>query len=452
MGALAADPADAGPAEMFELENGLQVVVVPDHRAPVVTHMVWYRVGAADDPPGKSGLAHYVEHLMYKETARIPSGGFARMVTRLGGRHNALTSHDTTSYFQRIPKQHLPTMMELEAERMVNLRFDPQEVLTERSVIQEERRASVDASPIALLNEQMLAQLYQNHPYRRPVLGWAHEMAALTLEDAAAFYARHYAPNNAVLVVAGDVTASDVRALAEATYGRIPRNPNIEERSRPREPEHRAGRSLRLEDARAGETALMLRYYHAPRPAADERRDAEALQLLTHILGGDDTSRLYRNLVLDRRIALQAGADYQHGSRDSGRLSFLVLAAPDIDETAATRALDAVISDVLAQGVTADELKRAKRAAEIARIYALDSTEAQARQAGETVTNGRSLSLVEEIRTRLEAVTLADVARIAADYLQITRSVTGVLARPRTAIPASNVSTQTVSAGSPRGQ
>ena len=193
----------------FKLANGLRVVVVPDHRSPVVTHYVWYRAGSADEPSGVSGVAHFLEHLMFKSTDKIASGEFSRIVSRLGGQDNAFTTHDMTGYFQRISKDHLKKVMEMEADRMQNLRLTEKEVLTEREVILEERRTRTENNPSSILSEQMSASLYQNHPYRIPIIGWMHEMAKLSREDALAFYKEFYAPNNAIVVVAGDVSVED---------------------------------------------------------------------------------------------------------------------------------------------------------------------------------------------------------------------------------------------------
>ena len=261
---LAADHARAEQkAADFTLPNGMRVVVIPDHRLPVVTHMVWYRAGAADDPPGVSGIAHFLEHLMFKSTQRMKSGEFARTISRLGGRDNASTVHDTTTYFERAAKEHLRTLMQLEADRMVNLRLTEEEVRTEREVIKEERRSNVDADPVSVLSEQMLTVLYRSHPYRRPVLGFADEMSRLTRQDAIAFYRRFYAPNNAILVVAGDVTPEEVKTLAEATYGRNKANPAVVRAAREPEPAPTTSRRVHLEDARAG-TSMLLRYYQRP--------------------------------------------------------------------------------------------------------------------------------------------------------------------------------------------
>lgn len=427
---LAAAPARAASGAMeFKLGNGMQVVVIPDRRVPVVTHMVWYRVGAADDPWGKSGIAHFLEHLMFKATGKIKSGEFTRIVTGLGGRHNALTTHDTTSYFQRVAKEHLRSVMQLEADRMVNLRLVEAEIKTERDVVREERRSSVDAQPISQLNEQMLAQLYQNHPYGRPVLGWAHEIAGLTLKDAAQFYARHYAPNNSVLVVAGDVTAAEVRQLAEATYGRNKPNLTVRPRQRPQEPDPIATRVVRVEDERTG-APLVLRFYHTPSIASAKPGDAEALALLARVLGGDDTSRLYRKLVLEQKIAVQAGADFQGGGLDSGRMALLALAAANFPPQQLEAAFDDVVAVLIRDGVTPEELTRAKLALEAEHIFETDNQEKRARRYGEALTVGRSLSDIEAVEQRTEAITVADIKRVAVEALVARRSVTGILMRP----------------------
>ena len=208
-------------AHEFKLANGLDVVVIPDHRAPVVTQMVWYKVGAADEPPGSSGIAHFLEHLMFKGTDTIPTGQFSKIVARNGGEDNAFTNHDVTAYFQRVAKDRLPTVMEMEADRMANLRLTEEDVVTERNVILEERRSRIDNDPGSILQEQMMAALYENHPYGIPIIGWEHEIEALDREDALTYYKRFYAPNNAILIVAGDVEPDEVKRLAEDTYGKL---------------------------------------------------------------------------------------------------------------------------------------------------------------------------------------------------------------------------------------
>src|SRR6478735_7055795 len=233
--AVAVDGARATPRVVeFTLGNGLQVLVIPDHRAPVIGQLGGYKVGAADEPPGSSGIAHFLEHLMFKGTDTIPTGQFSKIVARNGGEDNAFTNHDVTAYFQRVAKDRLPTVMAMEADRMANLRLSEEDVVTERNVILEERRSRVDNDPGSILQEQMMAALYTKHPYGIPIIGWAHEIAALNREDALSYYKRLYAPNNALLVVAGDVEPDEVKKLAEDTYGKLRPHGAINGRSRPR--------------------------------------------------------------------------------------------------------------------------------------------------------------------------------------------------------------------------
>ncbi|MCJ9703883.1 insulinase family protein, partial [Bradyrhizobium sp. SHOUNA76] len=237
-GALAQTTVTSAPPASFTLGNGMQVVVIPDHRTPVVTEMIWYKVGSADETPGKSGLAHFLEHLMFKGTSKHPVGEFSQTVLRVGGNENASTSVDYTNYYQRVPKEQLPTMMEFEADRMTGLILKDENVLPERDVVLEEYNMRVANNPDARLNEQIMAALYLNHPYGRPVIGWHQEIEKLDREDALAFYRRFYAPNNAILVIAGDVEAADIRPLVERNFGSIPAQPAIPARRvRPQEPE-----------------------------------------------------------------------------------------------------------------------------------------------------------------------------------------------------------------------
>src|SRR6201746_2339261 len=238
----------------FPFDNGLQVVVIPDHRTPVVTQMIWYKVGSADETPGKSGLAHFLEHLMFKGTAAHPAGEFSKTVLRIGGNENAFTSTDYTGYFQRVPREQLPKMMEFEADRMTGLVLKDENVLPERDVVLEEYNMRLANNPDARLTEQIMAALYLNHPYGRPVIGWRQEIQKLDHEDALAFYKRFYAPNNATLVIAGDVDAKDVRPMAERTFGAVARQPAIaDHRMRPQEPTPAGPRTVTLADPRVGQ-------------------------------------------------------------------------------------------------------------------------------------------------------------------------------------------------------
>src|SRR5450631_4167019 len=259
----AAAAASAPRAVEFKLDNGMDVVVIPDHRAPVVQHMVWYRVGSSDEERGKSGIAHFLEHLMFKGTDKLGPGQFSKIIARNGGQDNAFTSNDSTAFFQAVAKDRLPLVMDMEADRMANLKLDVSQVETERKVILEERRSRVENDPGAQLDEQMHATMYQNHPYHMPVIGWFHEMQTLNRDDAFKYYHRYYAPNNAILVVAGDVEPEDVLKLAKDTYGKLPTNPAALRIARPIEPPAVAPRRVEMVDERAGQ-ATLVRQYLAP--------------------------------------------------------------------------------------------------------------------------------------------------------------------------------------------
>ena len=421
-----AHAAAAKTVSEFKLGNGLTLIVVPDNRAPVVTHMVYIRAGAADEPPGVSGIAHFLEHLMFKSTEKLANGEFSAIVSRLGGQQNAFTSSDYTAYFQRVSKAHLKTMMEMEADRMVNLRLEPKEVDTERQVIIEERRVRTENVPSSILAEQMSATLYQNHPYRIPVIGWMHEMAKLSREDALTFYKRFYAPNNAIVVVTGDVEPEEVRALAEATYGRLPANPAVAQRVRPQEPEQRAPRRVELKDPRAG-NASVRRYYLAPAMTTAPPGEAEALYLLMKIAGGGGTSRLYQSLVVQEKVASSAGGWYSGLSLDSGSIGFYAVAAEGVPLDKVEKSMDRVIAEVRDKGATQAELDRAKKQFLAEFVYELDSQESLARRYGGGLALGLTVEQIDRWPETIAKVTLADLKQAAAKNLDLRRSVTGTL-------------------------
>jgi zinc protease len=410
-----------------KLDNGLEVVVVPDTRAPVVTHMVWYRVGAADEPQGKSGIAHFLEHLMFKGTEKVPPGEFSKIVARLGGQDNAFTSQDITSYFQRVAKEKLGQVMEMEADRMANLRLDEKDVLTERKVIMEERRSRVDNDPGSLLQEQIMAALYVVHPYHTPVIGWETEISKLERPDALAFYKKFYAPNNAILVVTGDVKPEEVMALAKETYGKIPANPEVgAPRMRPMEPQPLAERRVILRDSRAGK-ATFERYYLAPSATTAEAGEAEALQVLARILGSSATSRVYNALVREEKKASSASAFYSSIALDTGRFGVYAVAAGDTKLEDIEASMDRVIDEVIRNGVTPEELERAKNGEIANLIYQSDSQQSLAHTYGWNLATGRTIADVESKPDRLKAVTREQVQTVAAKYLDRKRSVTGYL-------------------------
>ena len=419
-------------ASEFKLANGMQVVVIPDHRAPVVTHMVWYRVGAADELRGVSGIAHFLEHLMFKSTEKIPVGEFSKIVGRLGGQDNAFTGHDATSYFQRISKDRLKTMMEMEADRMVNLRLDDKEVLTERDVILEERRSRIENNPSAILDEQMNAALYLNHPYGVPVIGWMHEIAKLSRENALTFYKHYYAPNNAILVVSGDVTADEVKALAEETYGKIPSNPDVKSaRVRPSDPPQLVARRLELKDPRAGNYSFH-RTYHAPSYVTAKPGEAEALDVLMKVAATGATSRLYKKLVVETKVASSASGDYAGYGLDGGNISIYAVANDGVPLSKVEATADDVFADIVKNGVTAAEVERAKNSFIADYIYESDNQATLARRYGWALAVGRTVEDVESWPSRIAKVTADDVKKAAAAYLDIRGSVTGYMMPDKT--------------------
>ncbi len=417
-----------GNVANFTLANGLQVVVVPDHRTPVVTHMVWYRVGSADEPPGKSGIAHFLEHLMFKGTARNPAGRFSKTLATIGGQENAFTSNDYTSYFQRVAPQNLATVMDFEADRMTGLVLNEDNVASERKVVLEEWNQVVGNVPAARLGEQVAAALYLNHPYGRPVIGWHHEIEQLNREDALAFYRRFYTPNNAVLVIAGDVTADEVRALAEQTYGKVERRAEIGPRLRPREPAPSAVRHVTLADPRVAQPGLQ-RTYLVPSMTDSKPGEAAALEVLAQILGGGSTGRLQRALVVDQALASDAGGWYQGLALDQTRFGVYATPRPGVSLPQLEDALDGVLAKVAEGGITAEEVARAKTRMIADFVYAQDNQSAMARMYGTALTTGQTLEQIAGRPDRLRAVTADQVQEAARIWLDKRRSVTGYLVK-----------------------
>ncbi len=330
---LTPDASSAAPAEGagvvdYRLDNGMTVVVIPDHRAPVVTHMVWYRNGSADDPPGKSGIAHFLEHLMFKGTKTHPKGAFSEAVAEIGGQENAFTGNDYTAYFQRVAKEHLGAMMAFEADRMTGLVLTDEIVAPERDVVMEERRMHCDADPSAQLNEAVQAALFTHHPYGTPIIGWGHEIEDLGREDALAYYGRFYTPENAILVVAGDVEPEEALRLAKEHYGKIRPRGAAPERKRPREPESVARRLVTVNDEKVEQPSWQ-RCYLAPSHRTAAPGESEALEVLAHLLGGGQTSLLYRELVLEQKVAVAAGAYYMGSALDDTRFYLYAMPSPE---------------------------------------------------------------------------------------------------------------------------
>lgn len=438
--------AQAQPAvTSFTLDNGMEAVVIEDRRAPVVTHMVWYRVGAADEPPGVSGIAHFLEHLMFKGTDTIPEGEFSKIVAENGGQDNAFTARDYTAYFQRIAADRLETVMRMEADRMANLVLSENAVATERDVILEERSQRTDNDPSSLFSEHMAAALFMNHPYRIPIIGWRAEMERLSRQDALDAYERFYAPDNAILVVAGDVDPDEVRRLAEQYYG--PHQPSGRPRAeRPQEPPHLAPRRLEMRDARVRQPYVM-RQYLAPSRVSGGAEDAAALTILSQVLGGGGvTSRFARELQLDQRVAIGSGAWYSSSTLDAAEFTVYAVPTDGVALADLEAAMDAVMARLAEEGPTEDELARARAAIAASEIYAQDSGPGLARRYGAALAVGLTVADVEAWPGQLAAVIAEDVRRAAA-LLRLEASVTGWLMGPETG-QAEAAQPETVTEGS----
>jgi zinc protease len=412
----------------FTLSNGLELVVIPDHRVPVVTHMIWYKVGAADETPGKSGLAHFLEHLMFKGTAKNPTGRFSLAVAAVGADENAFTSNDFTAFYQRIPASQLKSMMGFEADRMTGLQLTDQVVLPERNVILEEENMRIGNNPRARLGIQIDAALFLNHPYGKPTIGWRHEMEELSRDDAIGFYRRFYAPNDAIVIVAGDVEPADALKFAEATYGKVPRRANIVPRERPQEPPPAAVRSLTLADPRV-ELPILQREYLTPSFRTAKPGQSEALEVLAYVVGGGNSSRLYRTLVEDKQVAVSAQAWYDSSSYDMSKLGMLAAPRPGVTLPQLEADTDAVLAEVIANGITAVELERAKTRMIADAVYTQDNQLSMARWYGTALTTGATVNDVRHWPDRIRAVTLDQVHAAAREWLDKRRSVTGYLVK-----------------------
>lgn len=410
----------------FTLDNGLEAVVIEDHRAPVVVQMVWYKIGSADEQPGKSGIAHYLEHLMFKGTDKLEAGELSKTVIANGGMDNAFTSYDYTAYFQRIASDRLPLVMEMEADRMQNLRIGEDDWLAERQVVLEERSQRTDSDPGAQFAEERSAVQFYNHPYGRPVIGWRQEMEELTREDAIAWYDAHYAPNDAVLVIAGDVTPERARELAQQYYGPIPAKPDSARKPRPQEPVQRSPRRIERVDPRVAQPALV-RTTLAPERNPGDQKAAAALTVLAELLGGSSqTSVLARDLVLPGK-ALYVNAYYDGLSVDPTIFALSMVPAPDLSNDEAEAALDAALADFVAEGPDPAQLERVKIQLRAAQVYSRDSAHGRAYDYGQGLSVGLSIEDVNDWPDILAEVTVDEIRAAAAQVLQARADVTGWL-------------------------
>ncbi|WP_288925577.1 pitrilysin family protein [uncultured Maritimibacter sp.] len=425
-------PAAAQEVTDYTLDNGMDVVVIEDHRAPVVVHMVWYRAGAADEDPGVSGIAHFLEHLLFKATDDMESGELSRVVAENGGSDNAFTSQDYTAYFQRVAADRLDLMMTMEADRMRDLQLSEDDIATERDVILEERAMRTDNSPGALLNEQMQAALYQNHPYGIPVIGWRHEMEQLGLDEAMAYYRKYYAPNNAILVVAGDVEPEEVLAMAEEHYGPLEPTEGLEPRARPLEPVPLAERRITYEDPRVSQP-YVVRSYLAPERNPGEQEEAAALVYLAEILGGNSATSVFgQALEFEQNIAVSTFAGYSALNLDISSIRIGVVPAQGVSLAEAEAAMDATLAEFMENGIDPAQFERIKTRIRAGDIYAQDSMRGLANRYGAALTSGLTIEDVKAWPEVLQSVTPDDVMAAAEKVLQRSHAVTGWLTGPTT--------------------
>lgn len=422
-----AGPAKAAEVTSFSLENGMDVVVLEDHRAPAVVHMMWYRVGSADEPRGASGIAHYLEHLMFKATDELEPGEFSATVAKNGGSDNAFTSYDYTAYFQRVASDRLELMMRMEASRMDGLALVEEDILTERDVVIEERNQRTENDPGALFGEQRRAAQFLSHPYGIPIIGWKHEAEALTLEDAVSFYEQHYGPNNAILIVAGDVEPDEVRRLAEQYYGVIPPNPNVRPRERVSEPPQLAERRLSYSDPRIGQ-AYVVRTYLAPERDAGAQEEAAALTLLAELLGGSSTTSFFADkLQFETQTAIYSAAFYSGLSLDDTTFGLVVVPSEGVSLAEAEAAMDQAVADFLETGVNMEDLERIRMQIRASEIYEQDNLSSLARTYGAGLTSGLTIEDIQAWPQILGEVTADDIMAAAAKIFERRNAVTGWL-------------------------
>lgn len=407
--------------ETFTLANDMKVVVLPDHRAPVVTHMLWYRVGSADEFRGGSGLAHYLEHLMFKATDTLQAGEYSRIIARNGGQDNASTFYDYTEYHFRIAKDRLPQMMRLEADRMVNLRLSEEEVAPELSVVREERRQNVESSPAAVLEEKVFAEIYAGHPYARPVIGHMEDLETLTQANAINWYHTWYGPENATLVVAGDITAAELKPIAEEIYGQVPARRTLRVRSWPEVKPIAKSVKLTHSDPKVRQAEWSRNWLGV----AIGSPDSEALQVGMQILAGGRTSRLYGELNEQGKAVMGHGYSMEMEAR--GLLTISVQPAPGVSIDEIEAAAMAITEKFLREGPTASELERAKNMIAASAIFTRDNQMAMAEWYGQLLTAGQSLEHIETWDERIGAVTAKDVVRAMNKYMTGVNHVDAVL-------------------------
>lgn len=404
----------AGNIQEMKLPNGFKVVVQEDHRSPVVVSQVWYRAGSVDEFNGTTGVAHVLEHMMFKGTKKVPAGQFSRIVAAAGGKENAFTSRDYTVYFQQLEKSHLELSMKLEADRMVNLNMSDAEFAKEIQVVMEERRWRTDDKAQALVGEQLMATTFNAHPYRRPVIGWMNDLESMTANDARGWYKRWYAPNNATLVVVGDVKPQEVFRLAKKYFGPLKAR-KLPERKPQEEPVQKGERRVTVKaPAKLPYVALA---YHAPKLTKVDDWEPYALEILAGVMDGNPASRLNRELVRQERIAVNVSAGYDAVNRGPALFEFDGMPSEGHTAESLEKAIRAQIEKIKKDGVTEDELQRVKAQVIAADVYQRDSMFYQAMQIGMLESTGLSWRDIDQFPKRLQAVTAEQVKEVANRYL-----------------------------------
>ena len=416
--ALITVPAFAGAfnAESFTLANGMQVVVIPNHRAPVVTHMLWYKVGAADEKPGLSGMAHYFEHLMFKGTNRIAPGEFSKTVKTLGGNDNAFTSQDFTAFYESVAVENLPKIMEMEADRLEHLNPPPDHFASEKNVVLEERRQRTENDPRSLFSEQMMSALFVNHPYGTPVIGWMDEIKTYEWPDVKKFYDQWYAPDNVILVVSGDITADELKPLAEKYYGTLPRK-ELPPRIRPKVPGANGQTVMTLHHKLIQQPQLQM-VFIAPSEATN-KQDSLALEVLESILSDGAATRLYKSLVVEQKKATSVNLSYSSSGLDYGKIWISATPADGVAPEALFPLIKAELDKIIQNGVTGQETREAIERLQDQAIYARDSLSGPAMIFGQALTTGSTIEDIENWPEDIGKVTAAQVQKAAGTYLNL---------------------------------
>lgn len=411
--------------ESFTLDNGLKVIVINNKKTPAVSHFVWYKVGSKDDPLGKSGLAHFLEHMMFKGTKKFPKGKFSETVNKNGGEFNAFTDNDYTAYYENIGVEKLPLVMELEADRMTNISLIEDEVNKERAVVLEERSVRVDNEPLSLLHEQMMRSLYLNHPYGIPVIGWRHEIETFNSIDVDNFFQAYYTPDNAILVLSGDITANEVKPLVQKYYGNIPKR-NLNPKVITQEPKQIAARRVKYVDKRST-SSYISRYYLAPSFDNKNTEEVLAINMIASALGDDQTGILYNELIVKKNLAVKIDVIYDELSTSTSHLEINIMAKDQNSLNLIETSLDVILKDIITHGINDVDLVRVKNNLKAQYVYSKESYQSLALIYGKLAVLDKEFSYYENWEKNIDLVNKTMIKNTAKKLFDINHSVTGTL-------------------------